>query len=531
MIRAYGAIIVDETIPTPPTPEPNPVVYFFSPRAIDADGNCIVAEIEVEKGGSVSSLQAQPDLTALGLTADGWTHSLTDLSNITHDIYVGAMYKPTDGKTHVRVKFANASQLTPSLYLTLNSGTLYIDYGDGSDPEVFTATGNVTPSHKWPAVGEYDITVWAEGDGASYNLGRTSQYRFFGGTSANYYPLVTEVILSGQVKQTYYAFHGANTCTKSPILPRGLDINVSSFSNWQAATTPLVIPPECIISGSSVFSYWSKCEYPPVYPKGQNLNSYVFQNWFQCKYPIIIYDRSIPNYVTQNWTSCRRPPIFAGDTTTIGNYAFSNWYACKEPPKLPDSCTNVGDNTFEHWHTCREYPDITKLTTVGSYAFGYWYNAGGTLSNMAPMPGSSAFAYNNNPLARFENVSKHTTFNMSLFQNWTALEAFPDIPANKTTITGAATSMYRVSSPVIIPENISNLSGAGGFQHLHNVPYFEFKRAAPPSIGASYFPPGANNQYFIPIYVPNGSVEAYKTAINWVNYADRIRPRSELDNN
>mgnify|MGYP000472681990 CR=1 FL=1 len=29
------------------------------------------------------------------------------------------------------------------------------------------------------------------------------------------------------------------------------------------------------------------------------------------------------------------------------------------------------------------------------------------------------------------------------------------------------------------------------------------------------------------IYVPDDSVEAYKTATNWSNYADRIRPISE----
>jgi hypothetical protein len=44
----------------------------------------------------------------------------------------------------------------------------------------------------------------------------------------------------------------------------------------------------------------------------------------------------------------------------------------------------------------------------------------------------------------------------------------------------------------------------------------------PPNIGANIF----GNRYTVTIYVPDGSVEAYKTANGWIAFADRIKPLS-----
>jgi hypothetical protein len=49
----------------------------------------------------------------------------------------------------------------------------------------------------------------------------------------------------------------------------------------------------------------------------------------------------------------------------------------------------------------------------------------------------------------------------------------------------------------------------------------------PPTIASSYVFDGQNNA---PIYVPDESVDDYKTATNWVNLADRIFPISDKDN-
>lgn len=50
------------------------------------------------------------------------------------------------------------------------------------------------------------------------------------------------------------------------------------------------------------------------------------------------------------------------------------------------------------------------------------------------------------------------------------------------------------------------------------------KSITPPSLGTEVFGRCSSN---LKIYVPDDSVEAYKGATNWSNYADRIHPLSE----
>lgn len=59
------------------------------------------------------------------------------------------------------------------------------------------------------------------------------------------------------------------------------------------------------------------------------------------------------------------------------------------------------------------------------------------------------------------------------------------------------------------------------YNKLNNI---VFKSITPPELATSY---ALNNTNNCPIYVPDASVEAYKTATNWNQYADRIKPLSE----
>ena len=53
------------------------------------------------------------------------------------------------------------------------------------------------------------------------------------------------------------------------------------------------------------------------------------------------------------------------------------------------------------------------------------------------------------------------------------------------------------------------------------------RATTPPTLGANAF---ANNASDRLIYVPDDSLDAYKSATNWSTYADAIRPLSELPN-
>ena len=57
------------------------------------------------------------------------------------------------------------------------------------------------------------------------------------------------------------------------------------------------------------------------------------------------------------------------------------------------------------------------------------------------------------------------------------------------------------------------------------------RATTPPSLGANVFNNTPIAQGTGHIYVPDASLEAYKTATNWVSFADRIHPLSEIEGN
>lgn len=61
------------------------------------------------------------------------------------------------------------------------------------------------------------------------------------------------------------------------------------------------------------------------------------------------------------------------------------------------------------------------------------------------------------------------------------------------------------------------------FYSCKNLTHFIVRATIPPSINDDVFYDSSN----VSIYVPYGSVEAYKTATGWIEYADRIKPLSE----
>ena len=76
---------------------------------------------------------------------------------------------------------------------------------------------------------------------------------------------------------------------------------------------------------------------------------------------------------------------------------------------------------------------------------------------------------------------------------------------------------------LVLPSTISTLN----HQCLNPVnycSYIVFKSINPPSLNVNAFGLTSGCK----IYVPDDSVNAYKTATNWTNYAARIRPMSEF---
>ena len=171
--------------------------------------------------------------------------------------------------------------------------------------------------------------------------------------------------------------------------------------------------------------------------------------------------------------------IIPQGVTSIGDKAFYYWASNNQPLVIPNSVTSIGSQAFHHW-TANNQPLVipNSVTSIGSYAFYYWTS-------------------NNQPLTIPNSVTSIGPY------------AFNDWEAN--------------SHPLVIPESVTSI-GSQAFYNWRLVPYVEIKRATPPTLVSNT---AFGSQNDAPIYVPDESVNAYKTATNWVNLADRIFPISD----
>ena len=171
--------------------------------------------------------------------------------------------------------------------------------------------------------------------------------------------------------------------------------------------------------------------------------------------------------------------IIPDGVTSIGNYAFTSWTTNNQPLVIPNSIASISDYAFSNWQSNNQPLVIpNSVTSIGVQAFFNW-------------------RANNQPLVIPDSV---TSIGVQAFYNWSSND-----------------------QPLVIPNSVTSI-GVQAFYNWNLVPYVEIKAVIPPSL-SSYT--AFANQNNAPIYVPDESVNAYKTATNWVDLASRIFPISE----
>ena len=157
--------------------------------------------------------------------------------------------------------------------------------------------------------------------------------------------------------------------------------------------------------------------------------------------------------------------------TAIGGNAFQ--YQELDSLILPDGITSIGESAFIRTKGIYNFQLTNKITSIGQYAF-----------------------------------------------KWSDLSGIVQYPENNT-ITSIPyecfCACYNITG-VVIPKNITNIAQYA-FEGCNKLEEVYVKSTIPPTLHADAFKD--TNNYF-KIYVPLESVEAYKTASVWSNYADRI---------
>lgn len=173
---------------------------------------------------------------------------------------------------------------------------------------------------------------------------------------------------------------------------------------------------------------------------------------------------------------------------------------------LPDTIKKIGEQVFLGCTSLEEMNLPKSITYIGEQAFSDCksLNLGDIdLPNLEGTIGERAFL-NCKGLRRILNLGKITTI--------------PGTNASKTSYTFYGCTNLELA---ILPETIITLGTTRNPWNGLSIGTIICKAIMPPSLGGTFH--AVTN-----IYVPDASVEAYKSATNWLNSASRIFPISQL---
>ena len=167
-----------------------------------------------------------------------------------------------DGNTHLWISLAEG-RTSPMLGIGVN-GTVTVDWGDGSTPDVLTGTSvytvKWTPNHEYGAAGDYIITLAVEGQAALQGSAAANSYCYIlrqsagvDGRNPAYQSSLRRAEIGNDVLIEAYAFNYCYNLT-SVFIPSGVDIGIYAFCYCYGLTN--VIFSEGVKSiGASSFGY------------------------------------------------------------------------------------------------------------------------------------------------------------------------------------------------------------------------------------------------------------------------------------
>ena len=208
-----------------------------------------------------------------------------------------------DGNTHIWIHLEEG-RTSPMLAANPN-GTVTVDWGDGTEPDILTGTSigteKLTPVHQYAKPGDYIITLSVDGNMSFFSSSRNgAPLRYGNNDNRNnaYWGAIQKVEMGNNVTVRPYAFYNC--------------YNLKS----------VVIPDSVTSIGDYAFGY-----------------CYSLQSI------------DIPD-----------------SATNIGDYAFSYCYSLQSID-IPDSATNIGSSAFSKCSSLTHIAFHDEVTSIGGYAF------------------------------------------------------------------------------------------------------------------------------------------------------------------
>lgn len=184
---------------------------------------------------------------------------------------------------------------------------------------------------------------------------------------------------------------------------------------------------------------------------------------------------------------------------TLKTNAFSG-FTSLESVSLPNSLENINQAAFM---------GCTSLVSLN-------------IPNGVTYLGTQVFA-NCTSLTTVNIPSGVTTIPLRCFTNCYSLTSI-EMPSGVTAINSSAFQNCSGLTEVVIPSSVTYINYAA-FANCSGLTSIKMESATPPTLSnpSSSFPQPFDNTNDCPIYVPAQSVQTYKAATNWSDYASRIQ--------
>lgn len=310
----------------------------------DYDGT-LMLHFPVDDAAALSELPTPPEHE--GLTFLGWNYTLEQVRATEYPLDIGAMYIPTDGKTHLRIKTGGNQSIPFNWSQTVSAGVSF-DWGDGSSATTVSGTGVVTTSHTYTAIGEYDVTITVA-DGCVMTLGGGSSSKVFVGSSTvNLRETLIEAYIGNNVVLGDYAMY-QNRKLSALTLPNTIE-SIPSNALYQKYCLPVIVIPNSVTSiGVNSIAYIGSIQ--------NRLNSMVV---------------SIPESVVTLGTSTISNSSgiirisFPKSITAIPDYTLSYVYRLLRA-FMSNHVTTFGSNNFIGCYHLEQISLPESLTAMGTY--------------------------------------------------------------------------------------------------------------------------------------------------------------------